>query len=509
MPSETSPFEPLSPEQLTRRRYITAACLLAQFMAAVEATVVGTAIPTIVGDLGGFDLFSWVFAAYLLSQAVTTPVYGRLADLYGRKRVFLVGASVFLAGSTLCGFAWGMVPLIIFRAIQGLGAGAIQPVAWIIIGDLYSAADRARMQGWLSSVFGVSSIAGPALGAVIVVHLKWSLVFWINLPIGIAAILMLQLLLVERLEPKSRRIDIAGAVLLMIGVGALLTVAIQTESLARATIITLTAAGTLAVAGLAYQEAHVKEPIVPFKLWRDRVMAIGNFGSLTIGIMMMCNSGYLPAYVQGAMGRSPMIAGFVIGASSVVWTLGTIGGGQLMIRSSYRMACLVGGVILIIGTALLLMLEPARGPLFATLGAATLGLGMGFCNTTFIVSVQTAVGWGERGAATAANLFMRTIGQALGAALFGALLTQGIAYRVPNAGDAVDRLLQPGLRESLGPATVARLVAAFAAAMHDAYFVVGLFGLVILAFAWWLPARLSPTRPARLERRLAPSAADD
>jgi EmrB/QacA subfamily drug resistance transporter len=500
----------LSPEKLAKRRLITTACLLAQFMAAVESTIVGTAMPTIIGDLGGFHLFSWIFAAYLLAQATSTPVYGRLADLYGRKRVFVAGASLFLAGSAACGFAWGMVPLIVFRAIQGLGAGAIQPIAWTIIGDIYTAEDRARMQGWLSSVFGASAIAGPALGAFIVQHLHWSLVFWVNLPVGIAAVAMLVLLLEERIEPARRRVDAVGAVLLMLGVGALLSALVQAATLATATIIVLVVSGALVLGALALHELRIAEPIMPFKLWRNRIIAIGNFGGLTIGVMMMCNGGYLPAYVQGAMGRSPAVAGFVLGATSVVWTIGSIFGGRLMIRTSYRVAGLVGSVILLAGTAVLLALEPARGPLWAAAGAATLGLGMGFCNTTFIVSVQTAVAWGERGAATASNLFMRTIGQALGAALFGAVLTTGIARQVPEAGAAVNRLLQPGARDSLGDAMAARLVEAFAASMHFAYFIVGGLALVVLAFSWRIPARLSPSRPtASPEPRLAVGAADD
>jgi len=505
------PREPiLTRDKLAKRRLITAACLLAQFMAAVESTIVATAMPTIVGDLGGFHLFSWVFAAYLLAQAVSTPVYGRLADLYGRKRVFFAGAALFLAGSMACGLAWGMVPLILFRTVQGLGAGAIQPIAWTVIGDIYSAADRARMQGWLSSVFGVSAIAGPALGAFIVEHLHWSLVFWVNIPIGIAAVVMLGLLLEEKIEPTRRRVDGLGAVLLMAGVGALLAATVQAGSLAGTTIAMLAAFGGLALGALVLHEMRIAAPIVPFKLWRDRVIAIGNFGSLTIGVMMMCNAGYLPAYVQGAMGRSPAVAGFVLGTTSVVWTIGTVLGGRLMVRSSYRSAGLAGGLILLGGTAVLLGLEPDRGPLWAAAGAATLGLGMGFCNTTFIVSVQTAVAWGERGAATASNLFMRTIGQALGAALFGAVLTTGIAHRVPEAGDAVNRLLQPGARASLGGAMTARLIDAFAAAMHDAYFIVGVLALVVVALAWRIPARLSPTRPAAAPApRLASSGAAD
>ena len=508
MPHAAGHGEPFAPS--ARRRLITTACLLAQFMAAIESTIVGTAMPTIVGDLGGFDLFSWVFAAYLLAQAVSTPVYGRLADVYGRKRVFFVGAGLFLAASTACGFAWGMLPLILFRAVQGLGAGAIQPIAWTIIGDIYAPADRARMQGWLSSVFGASAIGGPAIGAFIVQHLHWSLVFWVNLPIGVAAVVMLALVLDERLQPARRGVDYPGAVLLMLGIGALLVAVVQSQTLGGATIATLSLLGAAALAALAWHELRVSEPIVPFRLWRHPLIAIGNFGSLTIGIMMMCNSGYLPAYVQGAMGEGPAVAGWVIGSSSVVWTFGTILGARLMIRTSYRTAGVTGSLILLVGTAVLLMLEPARGPLWAGFGAATLGLGMGFCNTTFIISVQTAVGWGERGAITAANLFMRTIGQALGAALFGFLLSFGIARHVPDAGDAVNQLLQPAARHSLAPAVAARLSDAFAAAMHDNFIILGLFSLIVLGLTFAIPARLSPTRqempPAA---RLEPGAADD
>jgi EmrB/QacA subfamily drug resistance transporter len=501
MSHPAGPGEPLAPS--ARRRLITTACLLAQFMAAVESTIVGTAMPTIVGDLGGFHLFSWVYAAYLLAQAVSTPVYGRLADVYGRKRVFFAGAGLFLAASTACGFAWGMVPLILFRAVQGLGAGAIQPIAWTIIGDIYSPAERAKMQGWLSSVFGVSAIGGPALGAFIVQHLHWSLVFWVNLPVGIAAMLMLGLVLEERIGSTRRPIDYQGAMLLMVGVGSLLIAVVQSRSLAVPTVAALAIVGVAALTVLARHETRVAEPIVPFRLWRNPLIAIGNLGSAAIGMAMMCNAGYLPAYVQGAMGESPAVAGWVIGSSSVVWTVGTMLSARLMIRSSYRTAGITGGLILLIGTAAMLTLEPSRGPVWAGFGAATLGLGMGFCNTTFIVAVQTAVGWGERGAVTAANLFMRTIGQSLGAALFGFLLSAGISRRVPNAGDAINQLLQPGARDRLAPDFVARLSDAFAGAMHDNFLVLGLFALVVLGFAFGIPARLSPTR------HLAPAPADD
>jgi EmrB/QacA subfamily drug resistance transporter len=508
-PISPQPAAPPPPD-VARRRLITTACLLAQFMAAVEATIVGTAMPTIVGDLGGFHLFSWVFAAYLLAQTASTPVYGRLADLWGRKRIFFAGTVLFLLGSAACGFAGSMVTLIVFRGVQGLGAGAVQPIAWTIIGDIYPPAERARMQGWLSSVFGGSAIAGPLLGAFIVEHLRWALVFWINIPVGALAVTMLMLVLDERAAPRRYRIDYLGAGLVMFGVGAVLVALVEVQQLPPLLVAVLAGAGAAALAALVVHELHVAEPIVPFRLWRHPLIAAGNFGSAVIGITMMCNAGYLPAYVQGAMGRSPTVAGIVVGVSSVVWTCGTFFAGRIMIRTSYRTTAVIGGLIVLAGTGVLLLLEPARGPAWAAFGTAVMGLGMGFCNTTFIVAVQTAVGWGERGAVVAANLFMRTMGQTLGAALFGFVLTFGIARRVPDAGDAVNRLLQQSNGGTpLPPALAARLSAAFGDAMHDAYIVVLCFALVLLALAFAIPARLNPARQPVTQPRLAESAADD
>ncbi len=226
VPQERGPAE-----VTTRRPLVLAAAMMAIFMAAVESTIVATAMPTIVSELGGFRLFSWVFTAYLLTQAVTIPIYGRLADLYGRKRVFFTGASLFLVASTLCGFARSMPMLIALRAIQGIGAGAVQPIATTIVGDIYTPSERARVQGYVSGVFGVSAIIGPALGALLVEHGSWPVVFWINLPIGAAAFVMLGLFLHERLEPRRHEVDYLGSALLALGAGALMTALVQGATL--------------------------------------------------------------------------------------------------------------------------------------------------------------------------------------------------------------------------------------------------------------------------------------
>ncbi len=498
----------MSGPALRRRRLVTAACLTAQFMSAVEGTIVATAMPTIVGDLGGFALFSWVFAAYLLTQAVTTPIYGRLADVYGRKRIFFAGASVFLASSAACGFASGMVPLIVFRALQGVGAGAVQPIAWTIMGDLYAGGERARVQAAMSSIWGVSAIAGPVLGALIVEHLPWSLIFWINLPVGVAAMALLALFLDERVERRAHRIDYPGAALLMLGIGAIMLALVQAETLGRTAIAVLAAAGTAALAALAWQERRAAEPIMPFKLWTSRIIAVGNSGGFLIGALMIANTAFTPTYVQGAMGRSPTVAGLVLGASSVAWTFGSFGAGRLMVRTSYRTAGLAGAILLIAGALILVALTPARGPLWAAAGVGTIGLGMGFSNTTFLVSVQSSVGWGERGVVTSANMFLRTIGQSLGAALFGALLNIGVAREMPNAGDAVNRLLAPGMRGTESAGALAELGGAIARSLHEVYVIAALVAVVVLALTLRLPAGLSPTRTVPPSGKADAAAAD-
>ena len=490
-------WDELTSEARGARRLVLMAVMMATFMAAMESTIVATAMPTIVAALGGFRLFSWAFAAYLLTQAVTIPIYGRLADLYGRKRVFFAGAGLFMVASTLCGLAWAMVPLILFRALQGAGAGAIQPIATTIIGDIYRPIERARIQGYISGVFGVAAIIGPMLGAFLVQHVSWSLVFWINLPIGAVTFVMFGLFLHERQTPRRHRIDYLGSALMMLGVGALMLALVEAgNSAGMPTVAALAAAGLGALAVLAVHERGVAEPILPLRLWRERVIAIGSFSGFTAGVVMMSINGFLPLYVQGAMGRSPTAAGMALGAASVSWTFASLAAGRLMIRTSYRQAAVIGGVCLIAGAWVLATLGPASSLLWAVIGSLLIGTGMGFCNTSFLVSTQASVGYGGRGAATSSIMFMRIVGNSVGAAVFGAILNFGVSRRIPHAGDAVNRLLQPAARESLGATEIARLSDAIGAGLHNVYIVAGLVAVVSLALALALPARLSPTRPA-------------
>jgi EmrB/QacA subfamily drug resistance transporter len=479
------------------RRLVLMAVMMATFMAAMESTIVATAMPTIVAAVGGFRLFSWAFAAYLLTQAVTIPIYGRLADLYGRKRVFFAGAGLFLIASALCGLSRAMVSLVLFRALQGAGAGAIQPIATTIIGDIYEPTERARVQGYISGVFGIAAIIGPMLGAFLVQRVTWSLVFWINLPIGAVTFVMFGLFLHEGQTPRRHRIDYLGSALMVVGAGCLMLAIVEFGNSADLpTIAGLAVAGLGALAVLAAHERDAAEPILPLRLWRHRVIAVSSSSGFAAGIVMMSINAFLPLYVQGAMGRSPTEAGIALGAASVSWTFASVAAGRLMIRTSYRLAATTGGVSLIAGVAVLIAISPASSLFLPVIGSLLIGVGMGFCNTSFLVATQASVGYSERGAATSSIMFMRIVGNSVGAAVFGAILNFDVNQRIPEAGNAVNRLLQPTGRQGLGPTMATRLSDAIAAGLHDVYIVAGAIAIVCLVLALALPARLSPTRPA-------------
>src|SRR5271155_2917347 len=279
------------------RGAVLVASLIATFIPAVESSIVATAMPTIVGNLGGFRLISWVFAVPLLTMAVTIPLYGRLADIYGRKRVFFLGTGIFLIGTALSGFARSVEVLICCRAIQGLGSGAIQPIAMTIIGDIYTPAERARVQGWSSAVFGLAAIVGPALGAFLVQHVHWSVVFWVNLPIGGIAMTMFALYLPEQMTRRDHRIDYLGGMLLVLGVGSLMLALVQAKTVGVAGVAGLVTFGVLVLVSLYIHEREAPEPMLPLELWRRRVVALCNLAGFGASATMMAVTVLLPAYV--------------------------------------------------------------------------------------------------------------------------------------------------------------------------------------------------------------------
>ena len=483
------------------RTVVFAAALIATFIPAVEASIVATAMPTIVGSLGGFRLFSWVFAVPLLTMAVTIPLYGRLADIYGRKRVFFFGTSLFLVGTTLCGFARSVELLICCRAIQGLGSGAIQPIAMTIVGDIYTPPERARVQGWTSAVFGLAAVVGPALGAFLVQHVHWSVVFWVNLPVGLLAMLMFALYLPERVERREHRIDWLGGVLLVLGVGSLMLALVQAKGSGSVGLDGLIAVGVAALGVLYWYERRIPEPMLPLDMWRRRVVALCNVAGFGGSASSMAVSALLPTYVQGVMGKSPALAGLVISAQSVSWMIAAFVAGRLMIRTSYRLTAASGAATLVIGALMLAALEPDSAWLWPATAGFVMGIGMGFCNTTYLVAIQANVGFHERGIGTSSQMFMRMLGMSVGAAAFGAIINRGVDRLLPGSGGLVNRMLEPATRDSLGPDMLGRLADAVGRAAHDAFLLAVAITLLTLLAAIALPARLSPVRAATTRQR--------
>ncbi|MEI5905957.1 MDR family MFS transporter [Bacillus spongiae] len=481
----------------TKKSFVLASVMLAMFMGAIEATIVSTAMPAIVGDLGGFSLYSWVFSSYLLMNTVTVLIYGKLSDLFGRKPVITWGIVLFIIGSILCGLAQTMEQLILFRFIQGFGAGAVLPIASTIVGDIYSKEERAKIQGYLSSVWGISAISGPAIGGLLIEFVSWRYVFWINIPLGILAIAGIWLFLHEDIEKKQPKIDFIGAFLLTMSITSLLYMLV--EGGINIPWLSWEALGLFIFSILCFSlffwnEKNVKEPMMPFSIWRERSIFIANIVSLTSGIILIGISSYLPAFVQGVMGESPTVAGFTLTAMSVGWPIAATVAGKLLLKIGYFKTSFMGGVALICGGTIFVTMNPAYGPLYVGLGSFFVGVGMGLTTTAFIVSIQSHVSWQQRGSATAANVFMRNLGSTVGAALLGGILnTRLIAYikEQDTTGkltvDSVNRLLEAESRSNLSQTARDILQPGLTVSLHWVYGGVLLFAVISFVGILFLP----------------------
>ncbi|WP_337013320.1 MDR family MFS transporter [Pantoea sp. AS142] len=481
--------------QTGHRHWILIACMLAMFMAAIEVTIVATAMPTIIADLGGFSQFGWVFSIYLLTQAVSVPLYGRLADIVGRKTMFFVGTSIFLMGSVLCGFAHTMTWLILFRAFQGLGAGAIMPLSATIVADIYSPRERASVQGWLSSVWGVAAIVGPLTGAWLVQHFSWSVIFWVNLPIGLISMLMLaRWLPAHQQQETSQPLNLAGSGWLMLCVAALLIALLQAEQLG-VWLVPFVLFSLFAGWQLKRHEQHAAAPLFPLVIWRSRLIVAGNAGNLIIGAAMMGISAFLPTWIQGISGGSPLQAGSVLAMMSIGWPLASTLSGRLMLHTSYRFTAQLGALLLVTGSAWLLLLQPASSLYQAGFTAFLIGTGMGMTSTTFLVSVQNQADYQIRGICTASIMFSRMIGSAVGTAIMGAVLNLNLQWRLPQVQDPVQQIMSEPSRQQLQPGILQQLTEAIAASLHWVFVVSLVIALFALGVAWMMPRQ----RPEQAE----------
>ncbi|MBM7552944.1 MDR family MFS transporter [Thalassobacillus pellis] len=473
-----------------KRPLILASIMLAMFLAAIEATIVSTAMPSIVADLGGFSLYSWVFSAYLLTNAATVLIFGKLSDIFGRKPIFLLGISLFLIGSTLCGFAGSMKMLIVFRLVQGLGAGALMPIATTIVGDIYTKEERANIQGYLSSVWGISAVTGPALGGFFVETISWPFVFWMNIPLGILAMVGILVFFHEEPDKSNRTIDYAGAVYMFLAVSALMLILVEGGvriSWDSPLMFLLLSVTTVGFTLFFFQEKRAKSPMMPFHIWKYRSISVANLTSLTTGMILIGVSSYLPAFVQGVMERSATVAGFTLTTMSIGWPISSALAGRLLLRIGFRTTSMIGGISLIIGGIFFFLLSPDKGPVWAAAGSFFIGVGMGLSTTSFIVSIQSTVDWKTRGIATASNMFMRSLGSAVGAALLGGLLNSHIQSTIEKAGlqdklsvDSANVLLDPERRGSLSQEALDVLRDSLTTGLHYVY--IGILVLAVLSF---------------------------
>ncbi|MGG3738422.1 MDR family MFS transporter [Aeribacillus pallidus] len=485
-------------EKRTKRPLVLASVMLAMFMAAVEATIVSTAMPSIVAEIGGFSKYSWIFSAYLLMNAVTVLIYGKLSDLFGRKPILNIGITFFLIGSILCGTASTIEALIFFRIIQGFGAGAVMPIASTIVGDIYTKEERAKIQGYLSSVWGISAIMGPALGGMLVEYVSWRFVFWINIPIGLLAMVGVTLFLHENIQKKKPNIDYIGALLMFLSISTLMIVLVEGGvhwAWSSAPVITLLIVSATAFLFFIIQERRANEPMMPFDIWKERSILIANITSLTTGVMLIGISSFLPAFVQAVMEQSPMVAGFTLTTMSIGWPIASTLAGRLLLKIGFRATSILGGISLIIGSIIFLTLSGDDGPVHAMGGSFFIGVGMGLSTTSFIVSIQSTVSWERRGIATASNMFMRSLGSTVGAALLGGILNGSLQDFIKENGlqnkvniDSTNILLDPHGTEQLSEQTISVLKNGLSLSLHHVYWGVFTFALISFVLILLLPS---------------------
>lgn len=475
------------------RGWILAALMLTMALAAMDSTIVATAIPQIVGDLGGFSLFSWLFSIYLLIQTITIPIYGKLADIYGRKPILIFGVVVFLIGSATCAGAWDMVSLIAFRGLQAVGAGAIMATVNTIAADIYTLEERAKIQGWLSSVWGVSAILGPTLGGALADYASWRWIFIINIPVGIASIVMIRMFLKENKPTKRLKIDWLGALALLITGAFIMFGLMQSgqswEWISYETLIFVAISSILVWLTIKI-EGRAESPILPKWVWRKRVLVGANLATIGMGCMTMGPNMFLPVFAQSVIGVGAITAGFILASMSITWPISSSLSGKLYLRIGFRNTALCGICIVIIALSSFLFM-PYPGSVVTLVAIQLLmGAGFGLISTPLMVGVQSTVEWGQRGVVTGASMFSRYFGQSLGAAVFAAIFNSVLSDKLmaapsnlQSALPKVNKVVEVLQSHTVSDDVQAYLRQTFFDSTHSVYIgllVVGILTLIVL-----------------------------
>ncbi len=418
-----------------RKRWVLVGIMLSIFLAAIESTVVATAMPTVVASLGGIRIYSWVFSGFLLTQTVTMPLWGRFSDLYGRRSIYLAGLATFLAGSALSGAAQDMAQLVVFRMVQGAGAGALMTLGYTIIAELFGLERRARMQGYISGIWGLASLIGPWVGGVLTDHVSWRWVFYINLPFGAIAMAVIATALTVVERPVRRPIvDWAGVALFAAAVSAVLLGIVEAGragSWSRIAVVALLALGAALLVAFVAVERRAVEPIVPPRLFRSRMVVAAVLTRFLAGMAMFGALSFVPLFLQSVTGATATGAGLVLTAFVLGWVTTSVLSARLVLRVGYR-SIVLGGMACLTGAFMLF----ARWTSALTHGAAMrdvllAGVGMGLVVVPMLIAVQSAVARSDLGAATSMTQFFMSIGGALGLSVMGAVMAQRLHAGLP------------------------------------------------------------------------------
>lgn len=490
-----------------RRWAVTIGVMTGMFIAALEATVVGTAMPTVISSLGGLNQYSWVFSAYLVTSTVTVPVWGKLSDLYGRRLLYQIGIGVFLLGTLLSGFSATMTQLIIFRAIQGLGAGALVPLGMTIIGDIFTLEERAKMQAYFSGVWGLSSVVGPIVGGFITDQISWRWVFWINLPVGAAAAAIIGFALKEPKLTEKPKIDYAGAGLLMLGISLLMLALVE----GGASLETLFAPVNLLLFGVSAVflfvffrvEKIAPDPIIPFSLFHNRTVAVSVVAGFLGGVAMFGAISFIPLFAQGALGSTATEAGSLLTPLMLSWVSMSVVGGRLLLRTGYRVITISGFGVLTAGFIFLALFQRDTARIWLYFDLVLIGAGLGMTMLTLLIAVQQAVERSKLGVVTSLSQFTRAIGGAFGVAVMGAFLSAGLAANLDlaaaggnthlTASQAAEfaanpnALIDPQAKANLSPETLDVLQEAMAVSIHRVFWIGAILSALALLVALLLP----------------------
>lgn len=409
----------------TRHNWVIISLMIATFLTAIEATIVSTAIPVIVRDLKESELYTWVVSIYLLATVISAPIFGKLADLYGRKKIFIVGITIFLIGSILCGFSQSMSQLIFFRLLQGIGGGALTTIPFTIIGDIIPIEKRGRVQGLIGSIWGISGIAGPIAGGFLVDMMSWRWIFLMNIPFGVISIIIMAVTLYERVEKKKQSIDYLGIFVFALTMSSLLySLTLLKESHRLSTdVIVFLVIGLVGLVLFINIEKKVKEPMIPLDLFKNRIYNITNLSAFFLCFIYVASVYYIPLWIQGITGLSATMSGLAVMPMSLTWPLASFFIGKKATTTSFNRTAFVGTIFTLAGSIVLAIANADTTIFWFMLASALIGFGMGLTLTIFTITVQSAFEWNQRGAAMGTHSLMKNLGETIGIAVSGLWLS--------------------------------------------------------------------------------------